>query len=141
MNGCGKIMAISATELAVPLPAPVRNGTALITERRYILVDVETDDGMVGTSCVFTRGAPLVALVRDVIGPQLIGRFPEDVSEIWSDIYRAGELFLGRSGAFPRALSVVDIALWDLRGKVQELPVADLLGRQRESVPLLMALG
>jgi len=141
VNGCGKIMAISATELAVPLPAPVRNGTALITERRYILVDVETDDGMVGTSCVFTRGAPLVALVRDVIGPQLIGRFPEDVSEIWSDIYRAGELFLGRSGAFPRALSVVDIALWDLRGKVQELPVADLLGRQRESVPLLMALG
>jgi len=67
--------------------------------------------------------------VRDV----LIGQDPLDVAQRWEDMYEA-TLFYGRSGAAVHAMAGIDLALWDLRGRLLDVPVVDLLGgaRRRE---------
>lgn len=135
------IQNVEVQEFVLPLPKPVRNGTALINERGYVAVTVTTVDGTEGTAVAFTRNTPLAGLLRDYVAPQLIGRVADDIEAIAQDLLRAGERFFGRSGLFPRATSLIDIALWDLRGRARGLSVAELLGAPATSVPVLMALG
>ena len=135
------IDSVEAREFVVPLPRPVRNGTALITERGYVIVTIRSASGAIGTACAFTRGVPIATVIRDMIAPRIIGRSAFDIQRIWHDVYSAGELFFGRSGVFPRALSLVDIALWDLHGILLDRPLSAVLGGTGASVPVLMALG
>jgi len=136
-----QITSVETFLVRVPLPQPVRNGTALITEREYLLVRVTTASGAIGVGCAFTRSAPLRPIVDDFLAPQIIGRSVFDVQNISADLFRSGELFLGRTGAFPRALSLVDIALWDAMGSISGLSLAEQLGGSGAGVPTLMALG
>ncbi|MCI0158755.1 mandelate racemase/muconate lactonizing enzyme family protein [Leifsonia shinshuensis] len=137
----GLVSAVRVDEVVLPLQRPVRNGTAFIAQREYVLVTVETVDGATGTACALTRGAPIRAMVEDFLAPRLIGQSAFNLQNAWQDNYRAGELFLGRSGAFIRALSLIDIALWDLLGAVLERPVAAILGGGGGSAPVMAALG
>jgi len=62
-------------------------------------------------------------------GARLIGRDPMDSTVIWEELYAAMRDY-GRTGFPVAALSAVDIALWDLKGKILGQPVAKLLGGQ-----------
>lgn len=98
----------------------------------HTLVEVETDDGLVGVGSCYTSAA-LVNASLDVLAPALIGESaiePERVSEKLHQM----TFWQGRGGAITHAISGVDIALWDLLGKASGQPVARLLGgyyRQR----------
>jgi L-alanine-DL-glutamate epimerase-like enolase superfamily enzyme len=98
-----------------------------------IFVRVETDsDGLVGV------GGPVPADVAYVIArqlaPQVVGHDPLAVERIWDRLYRF--LIHGRKGTPMMALSALDCALWDLRGKWANAPVYRLLGGPtRESIP------
>jgi D-arabinonate dehydratase len=137
----GVIVSVRVDEVTVPLPRPVRNGTALISDRDYVLVTVEDEDGRTGTACALSRRAPIRSVVEEFIAPRLIGRSVFEVQQLWQDNYEAGELFLGRSGAFARALSLVDIAVWDLHGTLSDASLSSQLGGAGTKTPLLMALG
>jgi len=63
----------------------------------------------------------------------LAGRDPDEIERLWEDMYFRG-LLLGTRGALMRALSAVDIALWDLLAKRCGRRLCDMLGRYRESV-------
>jgi D-galactarolactone cycloisomerase len=99
----------------------------------HTLVAVRTDEGLVGYGSVFTSDE-LVRGALSVLGPLLEGENalePERVSEK----LHQNTFWLGRGGAVTHAISGVDIALWDLLGKVTEQPVGRLLGgRYRERV-------
>lgn len=136
-----RIESVDVREFVVPLKQPVRNGTALISEREYVMVTIRTASGATGVACVFTRRVPIGQIVRDFLGPQLVGRSAFAIQLIWRDLYQSGELFFGRSGAFPRALSLLDIALWDLHGRLLGRSVSDILGGSGAQVPVLLALG
>lgn len=136
-----RITSVETFQVSVPLPQPVRNGTTLINEREYALVRVTTGSGTRGVACALSRRAPVLSIIDDNIAPQLIGRSVFDVQNISAELFRSGELFLGRSGAFPRALSLVDIALWDAMGGISGLTLAEQLGGSTPAVPTLMALG
>ena len=135
------IDAIDVRSVTLPLAAPVRNGTKTITSREYAIVRVQAASGVVGIACAFTRGTPIVQVVRDWLAPRAIGLSPFEIPAIWQELYSSGEIFFGRSGVFPRAVSLIDIALWDLQGKLLGHSVAELLGVARPAVPILMALG
>lgn len=136
-----RIASVEVREFTVPLPRPVRNGTTLIAERGYVLATVRSASGVVGTACAFTRGLPIATVIRDALAPRLVGRSAHEIQRVWSDLSASGELFFGRSGVFPRALSLIDIALWDLAGRLQERPLSAVLGGADAPVPVLMALG
>lgn len=97
------------------------------------LVKVEVEDGSIGFGEAW--GLPLpeasALVVNRMLAPMIVGRNIEDADQIWSDI----ELYFRRlgltRGATMEGLAGVDIALWDLRAKLSNRPVYELLGQRR----------
>ena len=134
------VVAINVVPLTVPLGRPVRNGTMTIADRDYIAVSVTANTGQRGTSIVFTRGTPVREVILGLIAPRLIGTELRDIAEVLERLARASESQFGRSGVFPKAMSVVDMAVWDLLGGIRDQSLTAMVGNSRQ-VPILMALG
>jgi len=96
------------------------------TSLGQILVAVDTDVGLTGYG-VGGGGLAGVHVVRTVLRDLLLGKSPEPVETLWEKMYEL-TLPYGRKGLAIMALSGVDLALWDLRGKACGQPVAALLG-------------
>ena len=94
------------------------------------LVRIETASGAAGWGeCVAVVAPEVTAtIIRDLLAPQIVGRNPHDVVAIHEDLYDAMRVRGFFGGFYVDALAAVDIALWDLRGKLLGLPVARLLG-------------
>ncbi|GEO24486.1 racemase [Alicyclobacillus acidoterrestris] len=123
--------------MSIPLRQPARISTRDLFAREYVLVKIQTDEGVDGVGYIYagTKGATIVALmVNQFCTPLLVGQDPSMISKHWASIYQE-MLLLGRRGAGLRALSCVDIALWDLMGKKTGLPLYQLLGGHRSTVP------
>ena len=124
-----KIAAVDAIPLAIPWRAtdPPSPWTARLG--RQILVRIQTDDGLVGWGEAFALGAPsaVCAVVHEALRPLLVGESPAAIEPLVERIQRATLVF-GRRGLGMFALSGVELALWDLAGQAQGLPVYALLG-------------
>ncbi len=109
-------------------------------DRAFIFVQVDTDAGITGWGEVTTYPGPVanraVAAYIDQIGSWLRGDNPENIEAIWHKIFR-GLTYVGTRGATTAAISAIDIALWDIRGKVLGQPIYQLLGGPvRESIAM-----
>ena len=98
-----------------------------------ILVAVETEDGLTGYG-VGGGGPAGVHVVRTVLREVLLGQDARDVEGLWMRMYRQ-TLPFGRKGLAIMALSGVDLALWDLRGKREGRSIARLLGGSLRPIP------
>lgn len=101
------------------------------SERRYLLVCVETDAGISGIGEVYTdaHGAPEVseAMIREEIAPRLAGRDPLAIGAIHTDLERR-RMLGGRAGGYGPVVAGIDIALWDIAGQATGQPLWKLLG-------------
>ena len=91
-----------------------------------ILIAVDTDAGLTGYG-VGGGGAAGMHVIRAVLRDLLVGQAVEPVETRWQEMYDA-TLAFGRKGIAVMALSGVDLALWDLRGKAAERPIVEILG-------------
>lgn len=99
-------------------------------------VRLYTDDGLVGLGETYYTPRAVAAVVHDVLAPLLIGRDPLNIENHWNNMFSLVN-FCGSAGAEMRAISAVDIALWDLAGQHTGQPIYNLLGgRNRERVPI-----
>jgi len=91
------------------------------------LVEIATDNGLTGVGTIggFTSAGSEV--VRQYLTPLLLGRSPFETELLWDMMYRSTVRF-GREGVALSALSAIDIALWDIKGKALGQPVYNLLG-------------
>jgi L-alanine-DL-glutamate epimerase-like enolase superfamily enzyme len=92
----------------------------------HTIVEVLTDDGLVGVGSVYTSKALTQAAVQ-LIKPIFIGERAEEPMRV-SEKLRQSFFWQGRGGAVEHALSGIDIALWDLFGQICKQPVARLMG-------------
>jgi L-rhamnonate dehydratase len=115
-----KITAIRACQPRCDAPRDWR------TSLGQILVAVDTDVGLTGYG-VGGGGLSAIHIIHTVLRELLLDREPEPVEALWEEMYRA-TLPFGRKGVAIMALSGVDLALWDLRGKAARQPIAVLLG-------------
>jgi L-alanine-DL-glutamate epimerase-like enolase superfamily enzyme len=123
-------MHITAVETIVPRAHPV-----------LLWVRLHTDTGVIGTG--ETVGQPTAAgeAVHGMMAELLIGEDPRRIDWHWHRLYRA-LAYHGIGGAELRALSAVEIALWDLLGRLTEQPVYQVLGGlYRERVPIYNTCG
>lgn len=98
--------------------------------RQAALCVVSTDAGIQGVGEAFYFGGPaavVATLMREGFGPLLVGRDPMDTSVIWDMLYNWTR-DQGQKGLTVSALSAIDIALWDIKGKAFGVPVSTLLG-------------
>ena len=127
-----KIARIDSQSIKVPFTfggAPTGYGGRNWTTNNILLVRVETDTGVVGWGEAFCYGCTdaVRAALHHMIAPIAIGRDAGDIVRLSHDLQQMLHLF-GRYGITIFALSGLDIALWDIAGKVANLPLHRLLG-------------
>jgi L-alanine-DL-glutamate epimerase-like enolase superfamily enzyme len=106
------------------------NGTIYPVVDRSIVVRITTEDGTVGWGETYGICAPRATceIINELLAPVTIGAKPCDVEAIWDELYGLMRV-RGCSGGFHvDAIAAIDIALWDLHGKQQGVPIRDLLG-------------
>ncbi|MCL5994701.1 MAG: galactonate dehydratase [Chloroflexi bacterium] len=102
--------------------------------RNYLFVVVDTDEGIYGVGEAGITGRELaVAGAIEHFKPLLIGQDPSRIEHIWQMLFRGG--FFPAQRILTSAISAIDIALWDIKGKVLGVPIYELLGgRVRDKV-------
>ena len=103
------------------------SGVEVPWKPNWLWVRLYTDSGLVGLGETYPRNEAEASLMHSTIAGLLLGRDPGDIERIWADLYRSFD-FQVTGGAEMRALSAIDLALWDLLGKSLNLPVYRLLG-------------
>ena len=94
---------------------------------RWGFVEIETDDGLIGWGEPVIEGkAATVRACVEEMKPYLIGADPMKIEDLWNVLYRAG--FYRGGPVIMSAIAGIDQALWDIKGKVYNAPVYDLLG-------------
>ena len=96
------------------------------SNRKICIVKIICDNGIVGWGEAYGP-ATVVKESVNYIKQNIIGMNPLDSDVIWSTLFRRVHDY-GRSGVFVSAISAIDIALWDIKGKYHKLPVSTLLG-------------
>lgn len=111
-----------------PYPINIGSGSQLV-------VKIETDCGIYGWGASGLSGREFAVIgALKHYAPLVIGRNPMQIGAIWQDLYR-GQYFEG-GRVLTAAISAIDIALYDIKGKALEVPVYELLGgKQRDYVP------
>lgn len=135
---------VSVDSYRVPIDPPIRNGKYTYASQDLCLVRLATDDGHVGFGLgdggVGLAGAP--AMIRATVAslePALLGANPLRTERIWADLWNPK--LLGRRGFTTRVVSAIDLAVWDLKAKLLDVSVANLLGRCHDAVPAYIAGG
>jgi L-alanine-DL-glutamate epimerase-like enolase superfamily enzyme len=116
---------------AIPLEYPEPHYKGML---RYItLARIETDDGLVGWGeCISQYPEAAIAtqtIIERGLAPLLMGETPLDVERLWRAMV-GRTWWYGQEGIAAFAVSALDMALWDLKGKALDLPVCRLLGGQ-----------
>lgn len=135
-----RISSVEAYILQCPLDAPYGNSLGWTAARTATLVRIETDDGQVGWGECGGHHTATAAVIQDSLRPLLLGRDPLEVTPLWEAMHSRTKHF-GQKGVAVCAISGVDVALWDLKGRIASLPVAALLGGAFRSVIPLYAGG
>lgn len=135
-----KITDVKTVRLRAPIPAEgqVFSRSGVRNSRSTTLVQIETDEAITGWGSCSGNGELIEVIVASVLKPLLIGADPTQIEEIWDKAYvRGGHKEFGTRGIGVVALSGVDVALWDILGKVRGVPLYQLLGGKcRDKVPV-----
>jgi galactonate dehydratase len=99
-----------------------------------IWVRIHTDDGLIGLGETYYVPRAVSAMIHDVYATLLLGRPAYDIENHWNNMFSTANFF-GFAGTEMRAISAIDVALWDLLGQHTGQPIYNLLGgRQRDRI-------
>src|SRR6516164_3046415 len=132
-----RITDVSRESYRWPRHKPISNGKHTYTHAGLGVVKIHTDEGVAGVGIGAASG--IAGATIDALTEQLIGQDPLNHERIWSAMWVPK--LIGRRGLTTRAISTIDIALWDLKGKVAGLPLHQLLGGYADRVPTYIAGG
>ena len=136
-----KIRSLRLSHVVLPLDNPVSDAKVLtgrqkpLTEVAFVFCEVTSRDGLQGFGFGYSKragGTGMYAHAKE-IASNLIGEDPNDIQKAYEKLLWAGAS-MGRSGMTVQAISPLDNALWDMKARRANLPLAKLLGSHRDSV-------
>jgi L-alanine-DL-glutamate epimerase-like enolase superfamily enzyme len=131
-----QIADVRTTPLSYRCDPPYASAAGVQMARHALLVEIETDTGLVGIGEAGSAGGPLAStqvVVEQELKPLLLGEDPLRIEYLWQKMFQRTRQH-GRRGIVMHAISGLDIALWDLAGKVARLPLYRLFGAYRDRV-------
>ena len=132
-----RIERLTVREIELPLRSPFVTATGSVTHRRLLLVDLQDDDGAPGWAECVAGAVPGYTsetvdsawdTVTGRLAPQVVGLNVEDPAQIITAI-------IDLTPAEPMARAAVEMACWDLTARREKLPLSELLGGTRSTVP------
>ncbi|AFU00896.1 cation:dicarboxylate symporter family transporter [Nocardia brasiliensis] len=132
---------VHTTTIEVPLLTERVPGYGREEQREFVFCEVETDDGVTGVALTghFLSRAVVVALEQHFL-PVVVDMDPRELEAIHQRVWRSLNP-RAMTGVVSSALSLLDIALWDIKGKAAGRSVASLLGGARTDVPVYVTFG
>ncbi|MBK8765439.1 MAG: mandelate racemase/muconate lactonizing enzyme family protein [Burkholderiaceae bacterium] len=134
-----KITRTTAIPLSYRLPEgkTVKLGVGATTKRDTIIVKVETDAGLTGYGEAHPGRSPgaVVSLINNTLNPLIAGMDASDVVGVFARVNRMQLSSHGLGAGAALAVSGIDMALWDIRGKAANMPLYQMLGGSRKRIP------
>jgi L-alanine-DL-glutamate epimerase-like enolase superfamily enzyme len=136
-----RIAWLKLSSVTLPLKNAISDAKVLtgrqrpMTEVAFLFAEIESKDGHKGIGFSYSKraGGPGQYAHAKEIAPDLLGEDPNDIGRIWTKLIWSGAS-VGRSGLATQAIAAFDNALWDMKAKRANLPLAKLLGAYRDSV-------
>lgn len=137
-----KIAKVRTSLVSLTAGEGLADATRKVESIGFLVVQLTTDQGLEGIGITYNEvgGEATKSVIDLCIAPRIIGRCPFETEQIWHETvsYLRG---VGRKGLMHCALSAVDIALWDLKGKIVGLPLYRMLGGVERKVPVYASGG
>lgn len=132
-----KIADVQVHLVSAPVPAGFADSARKAVSVGYTVVRVITDQGLEGVGLTYREigGEAMRELILRNIAPKLKGRDPFETETLWAEFF-AYLRGVGRKGLTFCAYSAIDIALWDLKGKILNIPLCRLFGGSERRVPI-----
>ena len=134
-----RVTNIETRQVESGFPLTFSDGTYQLTKRSSVLCRISTDEGVTGEVCVGNEDSYSARFFELIHGPFreiLVGRDPLMIEEHWEKMI-AHATKAPEPDAVIKAISTVDVTLWDLKGKVCGLPVYKLIGGRTDRVPII----
>ena len=128
-----KIAAVRTIALSCRCDPPYASAAGVQSRRGALLVEIETDSGIVGLGEAGVGGGVTATVIEKDLAPLLVGEDPLLIEYLWQKMFARTRQY-GRRGLVMQAISGIDVALWDIAGKIAKLPVYRLLGACRDRV-------
>ena len=135
------IKTITLSSIRLPLEVPISDAKVFtgrqkpMTEVAMLFAEITTTEGNSGIGFSYSKrgGGPAQYAHAKEIAEAALGEDPNDIAKLYTKLLWAGAS-VGRSGLATQALAAIDVALYDLKAKRAELPLAKFLGSHRDSV-------
>ena len=131
---------ISCATIQATLPAPVVFGDWIMTTREFVVVRVVTSTGHEGWAFTLTRDGSVAEQIRKTIAKFYIGQSVGERERLYRVASRRS-LASHSAGIGLRALSIVDLAVWDVAAKIADVSIANLLGGSNRQMPATAIIG
>lgn len=138
-----RITAMRTALVRLPLERTLKTSIHDISSVCCLLVTLETNVGIVGEGygfCFDVRRLAAISQFTQTLAPIVVGQDPHNVRRFWADFLKSCN-FYGQSGVAILAYNPIDIACWDLVGKLADRPLYQLFGAYRERVPVYASGG
>ena len=126
-----KIIDVTVHVIKSKLDKPFAFSQGWVNERSATLIEIKTNEGIVGWGEAFCQGLEppeiSAAVIENALKPILLEQCPLNIEVLWHNMYSTTRDY-GRKGSVISAISAVDIALWDIAGKYYNEPIHQLLG-------------
>ncbi len=138
-----RITSVRSMVLRCPLGETIQDSFRAFAHQDTVVVELLTDENVVGVGFTYTldvSGNAIATVIDEEISPLLVGEDPLAIEAIFQKLWWRTNAE-GRRGLIMHAISAVDVALWDLKGKALGLSVRSLLGACRNSAPAYACCG
>ena len=138
-----KIASVTTYCVSYPLDAPMADALHYIPARPALVLEMATEDGAVGIGESAIYGGPgsvVETTIHDELAPRLLGREVARPEQLWATMTARSHQH-GDGGILNAAVSGLDIAIWDLVGRLAGLPLYQLLGGYRDEIPAYASAG
>lgn len=140
MDDGSLIESVQAMTVRAQLPEPISFGSWIIPDREYALVRVRTHNGVSGFAYGLTRDGAVVEQIRKSVGPLYVEKSVDAGEESWELAWRRSPAAHG-DGVGLRALSLVDLAVWDNAARAAGKSIEKLLGGGPRPSPVTAIIG
>ncbi len=140
MSTADTVAAVEVMTIQAQLPAPVVFGEWIMNQREFALVRVTSRAGLRGYAYTLTRDGAVAEQIRKTIAPIYVGTAVGEQEKTFTVAWRRS-LASHAAGIGLRALSIVDLACWDLAAKARDVSIAGLLGGTNRSMPVTAIIG
>lgn len=133
-----KIERITTRIVRMPQAQPLVTGNISIDSIWYLLVDIDTDQGVRGSSHIWgfnKAGSAALKAVVEHLSSVVLGEDPCATTRVWGKMWKA-LIQWGHAGIPVMGMAALDAACWDAVGKIANQPLANLLGRKLDAVPV-----